>query len=250
MMAEGITVVYARKSTTQQQSVPWQVEWGRSICREKGWSYGWSYEESGGHSDDLSLQGRPQLRQMLEDARAGKFRRVVVWDRTRLARGEHLTMLIDYLNSVGVKVFLGDVPDVGDNTEILLDFLKTMDKHFLRALRKNTRRGLENAREKGHRIGRVPAGFRLVDKKTLEIEPWARDIEEMAHLGMTPTQIRRVIRNIRFYDTGGLEGFLAEQLEKSVRRYAEAKERRDKDAREFEMWLMSIRPLGSERASL
>lgn len=254
-MPGEITVAYARQSTRKQQSVDWQITWAEKLCRDRGWTYGFAYREEGGarHSDDLSLKGRPQLRQMLEDARDRKFQRVVIWDRTRLARGEHLQMLLDYLQQCGVKVFIGDLPDAGDSTEILISILQALDRHFLRALRKNTKRGLQDAREKGVRIGRVPAGFKLIGGKDLHLEIWARDREAMKARGMTPSAIARVERNVRLYDQGeqAFQDFLSKQYQGSSQRYAKAKERQDKESHEFEVWLISMRPArSSERASL
>lgn len=248
-----VTVTYARQSTKAQQSVDWQCDWAKHLCEERTWDFGWAYREEGGsrHSDDLSLQGRPKLREMLEDARAGKFQRLVIWDRTRLARGEHLQMLLDYLAQCGIKVFIGDLPDAGDSTEMLIAILQAFDRHFLRALRKNTKRGLQAAREDGVRIGRVPAGFKLIDGKNLELRPWARDRDEMRRRNMKSSAIARVERNVRLFDAGKLEEFLKQQYEGSSVRYAEAKARRDASSHEFEVWLTSMRPArSSERASL
>lgn len=248
-----VTVSYARQSTRKQQSVDWQCNWAEELCEKSHWEFGWAYREEGGarHSDDLSLEGRPKLREMLVDAKDGKFQRLVVWDRTRLARGDHLQMLLDYLARCGVKVFIGDLPDAGDSTEMLIAILQAFDRHFLRTLRKNTRQGLKDAKERGIRVGRVPSGFRLMDGKKLELRPWARDRDEMQHRGMTPSAIARVERNVRLLDAGKLEEFLAKQYENSSARYAEAKQRRDVSSHEFEVWLTENRPArSSERASL
>lgn len=247
------TVAYVRQSTKQQQSIPWQITWAKETCQTKGWQYSGEYPEEGGHSDDLSLKGRPSLRQLLEDAKAKKFDRVLVWDRTRLARGRHLEMLIDYLGQCNVKVYMGDIADAagGDSAELLIGFLQSVDRYFLRSLRKNTKRGLKDARNKGIHIGRVPAGFRLIDDgRSMVEEPWARDEGAMTARGMSPSQVRRVRRNLALMDSGNFAAFMAAQYEGSSRRYAEAKARRDQEAHDFEVWLVSMRPAESERASL
>lgn len=251
-----VTVAYVRQSTLKQQSLDWQVDWAKAQCRERGWSYGCEYRELGGHSDDLSLAGRPRLREMLEDAKAGKFQRVVVWDRTRLARGPHLTALLEYLAACNIKVFIGDLPDAGDSTEVIIGVLQSMDKLFLKSLRKSTRQGLQRAREKGVRM-KPPVGFKNSDDSTqLVIQPWSRDTGKMREMGMTPSAIDRVLRNVRLYDKdkgehkATLDEFLSRQREGSSRRYAAAKARRDAEAHEFEVWLVEMRPAGSERASL
>lgn len=251
-----VTVVYARQSTKQQQSIEWQIDWAKELCQTRGWEFGEAYEEKGGHSDDLSLDGRPSLRQMLKDAKAGKFYRMVAWDRTRLARGPQLQMLIDFLAQCGIRIYFGDISDDvgGDNAELLLGFLQAMDRQFLRTLRKNTKRGLEAAKSEGIRIGRVPAGFRLVDGKTLTFEPWARDKYKMEARGMTPSAIRRVERNVRLWDKdngqSALAEFLATQYLGSKQRYADLKAKRDASAHDFEVWLVANKPTKSERVSL
>jgi len=161
-------------------------------------------------------------------------------------------MLIDYLAACGTKVYFGDLSDVigGDSADLLLSFLQGMDKYFLTTLRKNTIRGLTEAREKHHHLGRVPAGFRLVEKKRLEVEPWARDVDAMRERKMTTSAIKRVQRNVDLFDHSRLESFLKEQYESSFERYQNAKAKRDADAHAFEVELAKMRPVTSERASL
>src|SRR2546422_625801 len=244
-MSVEVTVVYARMSTKKQQSDDWQVEWGRKVCKDRGWEWGGEYRDPKGarHSDDLSLTGRPALRQLLEDAKLGRFARVVVWDHSRIARGDNLTLVLDYLALCRVKVFMGDVQVAGDSTDLLISFFQGLDKYFLKQLRKNTKRGIEEARTtKGKRM-KPPAGFRnSADSRSLVEESWARDENTMRAMRMNASAIKRVKRNISLYDSGKLEEFLLAQHSKALIRYKDAKARADTANHEFEQWLNSMRP--------
>jgi len=252
-MGTETTVVYARMSTRKQQSDDWQIEWGKKVCKDRGWPYGGEYREPKGsrHSDDISFSGRPALRQLLEDAVTGKFFRVVVWDHSRIARGDNLLLVLDYLGLCHVKVHMGDVPDAGDSTELLISFFSGLDKYFLKQLRKNTKRGIQEAREKGKRM-KPPVGFKNSDdSKRLIEELWARNENGMREMGFSASKIKRVKRNIRLSDSGELEEFLSTQHEKASKRYKDAKARADNSNHEFELWLNKIRPArSSERVSL
>lgn len=267
------TAVYARQSTDKQQSVPWQVDWAKGIAADHKWSIttATEYREIGGHSDDLSIKGRPELRRALQDAKDGKFVRLMVWDRTRLARGEDLILLLDYFAKFGVKVYIGDLAaDHGDNTELIVEFLRVMDKHFLKTLRKNTRRGMQAAKEAGKHIGKPPLGFAVDSGGRLVREQWAEEllgaVEDAGmravqgsgrfvvprgkHKGkpLSLTGIRRVVRNLRADD---VRGAVEESSAASRERYAKVKAIRDAEAHAFRMELLNrMGPKGSERASL
>lgn len=267
---EGETAVYARMSTKEQQSVEWQVGWARELARDKGWRLVHEYQEKGGHSDDLSLKGRPQLRRLFEDCKAGRIYRVAVWDRTRLARGEDLILLLEAFSKFGVKVYIGDIAgEYGDNTELVIDFLRVFDKYFLRSLRKNTKRGMAAAREKGTHVGRPPIGFKINKDGKVVVEEWAERLVaacdergakavceskqfvtprgKYAGKPLSLTGIRRVVRNVRAFDVSEA---VAASSKATKERYATMKRIRDEDAHEFRKEIRELMGPSSERVSV
>ena len=270
MIEEEITVVYARQSTKEQQSVDWQSDWAKGLANERGWNFAGGYLEVGGHSDDLSLDGRPQLRRLIKDAQNGGVRRIVVWDRTRLARGEDLILLLEAFAKFGVKVYIGDLAsEYGDNTELAVDFLRVMDKHFLKTLRKNTRKGMAVKKAEGVHVGRPPLGFRVTDDGKVVVEPWAEEIKLACaeqgiktvyesqrfvtprgkHAGkpLSLTGIKRVLRNVQ---ADNVADAVASSSAASRERFQKVKSKRDQDAHGFRQWLRDLMGPQSDRASL
>ena len=99
-------VIYARVSsdaqdTEQKVSLDEQVEDGRRYCEAKGYHVGEIYREVGpGWSRE-----RPELKQLIEDGRQGKFQRIVCWRLDRLARGlSPLVPILDLVDYHGVEI--------------------------------------------------------------------------------------------------------------------------------------------------
>lgn len=261
--------MYVRQSLKEQSthSLSAQERWAVDLCGQKGWEPV-VYREDGGHGDDLA---RPRLREMLLHARDKRIVRVVVHERSRLARGRDLLLILDWLKAVGAGVVIGDVDVGSDNADVVLGVLSAVDAAYLKTIRTHTKKGLAEAREKGVVLGRRPVGFTYYRGGLIPL-PWAVEIADLGtspayaagrftvesgkHRGepMSLSAIGRVARNVRLWREGRLESFLQRQYTDSThgakKRYRDARERQALATRDFEIWMKQNLPLVIDRVSL
>lgn len=94
------TAVYARVSTEGQRTDSQELELKR-YCRQRGWRNVTYY------ADKISgaKASRPQLDQLMQDIRAGKIERLIVYKLDRLGRSlTHLALILDELNRLNVPL--------------------------------------------------------------------------------------------------------------------------------------------------
>lgn len=118
--------LYARVSTREQAekgySLDAQIEQTKDFCRYRGLYYVRIYKDAGYSGSDTD---RPLLQKMLDDAESGKFDKIIVWRIDRLSRNTlDLLLLVDYLNSLGIKIISATEPF--DTSTPIGEFMITM----------------------------------------------------------------------------------------------------------------------------
>ncbi len=183
---------------------------------------------------------------MLLDARDRKFERVVVLDRTRLARRyDDLKLVLEFLDACGVRVFIGDIPNACGVTKVLIAVIGAVDELFLDQLRAKTRAGLRKARENGTYLGAPFAGFDRQGQPTafallLEEEAKTYNREELAvRHRMSYFRVCRLLKNMENYRAGTLHAVDGT----GSRRRRIFQERQKHRRREFEWFLRANLPL-------
>lgn len=244
----------------------------QNACESRGWRLRRRnpfFIDEAEHSDDLK---RRWLSRLLEEVENGKIGRIVVYMHDRLARGELLKVLLQFLMSYDVKVFFLDLPEFNDSTEMLYDNIASQGKYFLKMLRKRTAEGVATAISKGHKAGRPPAGFTVKNKTewvpkelSLEIERLHREgmsAVEMRNMGfvypdgrrkgkpVTLTHVKRVLKRMALWREGELANYLLESKGPRKEEFLELLKERSETRRDAIAELQARIPVKIERRSL
>ena len=96
--------IYARVSTDKQtKSVSQQLDQCRELAQRQGYTVVAEYSDDGISGD--KVEERPEFMQLLADAKAKKFKKVLAWDADRLGRTDSMTAaeMLNPLRKVGIK---------------------------------------------------------------------------------------------------------------------------------------------------
>ncbi len=148
--------IYARVSTTVNQSVEMQLRDLRELAGRRGFDIVEEYCDEGISG---SKDSRPGLNRLLADAEVGKFSVVLVWKLDRLGRSLiHLVRLMENFQRLGIElVSFSEGLDFTTTTGKLLFQIICAFAEFERdCIRERVRAGMRNAKAKGKRIGRPP----------------------------------------------------------------------------------------------
>ncbi len=110
---------------------------------------------------------RPEFQRMLKDCEEGKIQTIYTKSVSRFARSiADLVDTLTMLRSLGVFVYFEEEKiNSGDrHLELLLHILGVMAQEEARSLGENVRLGLQLRTSTGHPVGRVPYGYRRIDK--------------------------------------------------------------------------------------
>jgi len=146
--------LYARVSTFNGQDPELQLRELREFALHRGWEIAGEYVDQGVSG---SKESRPQLNQLMADARKRRFDVIAVWKLDRFGRSlKHLVMTLADLESLGIAfVSLRDSFDLSTPSGRLLFQLVGAMAEFERALiQERVRAGLKNAKAKGRKLGR------------------------------------------------------------------------------------------------
>lgn len=146
--------LYARVSTAEQTTAN-QLDDLRHLATARGWSPV-LYEERGS-----AVKRRPVLDRLMDDARRGTVRAVVVWALDRLDRNmlACLTRVVE-LDRLGVPVVSVREPWLdtsGPTRSLLVAVFGWVAEQERARLVERTRAGIDRARRQGKRLGRPPA---------------------------------------------------------------------------------------------
>ena len=185
--------IYARYSTDRQdaRSIEDQVRRCRVLADASGFRVAAEYADaavSGSHTD------RADLRRLIDDARRGAFRSVLVDDLSRLSRdlGDTWRIVFEEMASIGVRVIdcSTNISSDAEGARLLFGVKALVNDEFLQNVRRQTWRGLE---------GRAIAGFHTGGKTfgyTTVAEPNPADPEHPRRLPVVDETEATLVRRV------------------------------------------------------
>jgi DNA invertase Pin-like site-specific DNA recombinase len=167
---------YARYSTDRQDkgvSIESQDREMREVSGRKGWGYTETYADraiSGG----MAAEARPELSRLLSDAAAKKFERVLTFDASRLARDQAIFWgVIEAFRKSGVSYCTAIMPEIDSESpefQIVAGALQGAAAYERRLTAKKVKIGMSVLKDRGHHMGRPPAGLRINKSGILELD--------------------------------------------------------------------------------
>ena len=171
------TVIYARVSTTEQAqkdkaSIPAQVRAAREVAKQRGWLLVRDPYIDAGISGQ-KFKERQALQTMLQEAEAGRFDLLIIYDNDRLSRkGSIGAQVYDRLDKAGVQVYSINQPiepcapkkyDPQENDTVLIN--RTIgglsSELYINLLRRRFQMGLKQRVQNGHMPSSVPYGYQI-----------------------------------------------------------------------------------------
>ena len=163
--------LYARVST-KDQDAGMQLDDLRQMAKARGLEIAEEYVDTIGGAKD----SRPELNRMMNGAKQGQFKAVLVWKLDRFGRSlRHLVTALDELNGYGVGfVSYTDPIDTTTPTGRMLFGIMASFAEFERELiRERTKAGLARAKRNGKTLGRPKAVIDLPRARKLQAEGWS-----------------------------------------------------------------------------
>ena len=148
------TALYIRVSTEGQRTDSQEQELKR-YCRQRGW------KDLTFYVDKISgaKTTRPQLDRLMQDIRAGKIERLVVYKLDRLGRSlTHLALILDELNRLNIPLIASSqgIDTSNDNPagRLQLGVLMAVAEFERGIIRERVNSGLAAAKARGVQLGR------------------------------------------------------------------------------------------------
>jgi DNA invertase Pin-like site-specific DNA recombinase len=180
-------VLYARVSTNNGTQDPtMQLNELRTFCEARGWQIVCEYVD---HVSG-SRESRPQLNQLMSDAKSRKFDIIAVWKLDRYARSlRHLVCALAEYESLGIAfVSLKDNLDLTTASgRLMFQVIGAMAEFERSLIVERVRSGLKNAKAKGKTLGRPAIVNREVMSRTTL---WRRGKKGQRQTGPIEGEIR------------------------------------------------------------
>jgi DNA invertase Pin-like site-specific DNA recombinase len=145
--------IYARVSTDRQK-VDMQIMELRDFVKRSGWKIFNEYTDQGYTGANTK---RPAFAEMMYEARKRKFDILLVWKLDRLSRSlKDLINTLDELGSLGIHFISYDnnLDTTTPTGKLVFQIIGAVAEFEKDIIRERVRAGLENARQKGKRLGR------------------------------------------------------------------------------------------------
>ncbi|MDR3606006.1 MAG: recombinase family protein [Oligoflexia bacterium] len=178
--------IYLRVST-QDQSTDMQLADIQEFAKLRGWNVVDIYEDK---ATGTNAQ-RPQLKRLMQDARARKIDIIVAWKLDRFFRSlRDLVLTLEEIESLGIQfVSLKDQIDLTTPAgRLLMQIIGAMAEFEAALIQERVRAGLAEAKAKGIQLGRPSKG---VDRKqVLSLRQQGKTFRQIAELlGVSPGTI-------------------------------------------------------------
>ena len=181
--------LYLRVSSEEQrdrETIQIQRDFLKQYCRLYELDVADVYEDDG-ISGTIPLHERPEGRRLLEDAKEGKFKVVLVSKLDRLGRS--LLVIVDAhdrldTSSVALRSAREPIDTSTPSGRLIFQMLASFAEYDRESIRERTQAGLHRAFRGGTHVGRIPYGYRGTKSGQLEI------VEEEAAV------VREIISNI------------------------------------------------------
>jgi DNA invertase Pin-like site-specific DNA recombinase len=173
--------LYARVSTTDQQTIPLQIRAMREYAARRGWTIAFEVKEVGSGASERQLREK-----LLDAARRREIDVVLVWRLDRWGRSvADLLGTLQELQHLGVGfVSLTEALDLTSPAGRAMAALLAVFAEFEREiLQERVRAGLAHARQNGKRLGRpITAGL------------YADQVRKLHRAGISKAEIARRLR--------------------------------------------------------
>ncbi|MHA2218935.1 MAG: recombinase family protein [Candidatus Hodarchaeales archaeon] len=148
-----LVAIYARVSTDKQK-VDMQLNELRSFVKRSGWKI---YKEFIDEGYTGSNTKRPAFNEMISESRKRKFDILLVWKLDRLSRSlKDLINTLDELSDLGINFISYDnnLDTTTPTGKLVFQIIGAVAEFEKDIIRERVVAGLENARQKGKRLGR------------------------------------------------------------------------------------------------
>lgn len=146
--------IYARTSTTKDQSCERQLVELREVAENHGWVIVDEYVDEGVSG---SKKSRPELDRLVQDAMSRKFDLVATLELSRLGRSvKNMCEIADLLKQKNINLFVKN-QNIDTTTivgEFFFNIINSIAQYELQLTRERIVSGLENAKRKGKTLGR------------------------------------------------------------------------------------------------
>ena len=186
--------IYVRVSTSGQ-TVENQERELLAHCQRQGWQVYKVYRDEGFSG---AVADRPALKQMMADARLGRFNLLVVWKIDRLARSIfHLLEVLTELKGLGIG-FVSLTEAINTETaqgRMIANFLGSIAEFERELVVERVRSGMARAKANNVKIGRPRTAFDYA--KAAELRKQGLGYKAIARaLSVPRTTVYRVLRSI------------------------------------------------------
>ena len=198
--------IYARYSSENQR--PESIDDQTASCRRRAEAAGYAILETHVYADRAqsgAQQNRSGLNALREGARNRLFDVVLVDDLSRLARSNHLMlMLIAEFRFYGVRVVsVADALDSEDEAAILpIQIRGIFNELLLSDLRKKTWRGQKGQKERGFFVGESTFGYRSRQSGKIRTDKQGRPRPEGYTMEVEPQEAATIRRIFKEYSDG------------------------------------------------
>jgi len=183
--------LYARVSSSDQQTIPLQIRALREYAVRRGWTIALQVKEVGGGASQRQMRER-----LLEAARRREIDVVLVWRLDRWGRSvADLLATLQELQHLGVGfVSLTEALDLTTPAGRAMAALPAVFAEFEREiLRERVRAGLAHARQNGKRLGRPATAARHVSEIRKLHRAGVSKSEIARRLQIGRTSVRRIL---------------------------------------------------------
>ena len=186
--------IYARVSTTHDQSCERQIVELKKIAENHGWSVVGVYTDEGISG---AKKSRPALDQMMRDALVKKFDVVATLELSRLGRNvKNMCEIADLLKQKNINLFVKN-QNIDTSTivgQLFFNIINSISQYERDLTRERIVSGLENAKRKGVKLGRKSNLNFQTKKMILDMKAKGVGIKKIAaSTKVAPATIRKFV---------------------------------------------------------
>ena len=189
-----MNAVYIRVSTEAQRTDSQDQELKR-YCRQRGW------QDPAFYTDKISggTATRPQLDRLMQDIRAGKIERLIVYKLDRLGRSlTHLALILDELNRLKVPLIASsqgiDTSEDNPAGRLQLGVLMAVAEFERGIIKERVNAGLAAAKARGVQLGR-PATINGRADEVRKLKAQGLGLRAIAReLKMPPSSVHKALQ--------------------------------------------------------
>jgi len=230
--------VYCRVSTEEQKekhSIDNQVDFAKEFCKRNEY-FTYDYYLDNGISGSIPFEDRPEGRRLLEDAREGKFKNILIWKIDRLGRDTKNSLVTAHLLKeldVGIKSMTEPFDTSTPVGEFMFTQLASMAKLERDNIRERSIIGTNRIARQGKWLGGiVPYGYYVDKDRYLVVNE-----NNLPNLNYSEADVIRMI-----YDWIGKDGLSTLKIVKKLNAL-NIPPHYTKDNRKFKKPAQNIKPL-------